>query len=196
MKRCFVKYNFRNTVNELELKWDIFRFDQLVVDAVKVRGWCSDGCPNYNRNGGCPPFSPTAEELLKNKNFILLTTKAYTKNINVCDKGAYIEELLSEYMNKLGYKIKDMYGVDFLCAGRCRGCSECSIDSGCSSPKRRQYCITGTGILLGDVIENLFEEKLQWFGRDHEPEYIMKIMGFISEKSSEFLKDELGRLII
>lgn len=185
-------YAYNNQSFMLEVQYDEFSYDDLTIETDKVRNWCKEGCPNFNSNGGCPPFSPTAEELLSKKAFILLTTKLSVSDIALTDsmeKSKLGEKLLCDFMDSLGYSIKDSYGIEFLNPGHCRGCKPCSISTGCKNPDRRVYSITGIGIMLGDVIEKLFDTKLQWFTKDSEPEYIVKIMGFISDhRTQELLK--------
>jgi len=189
---------YDNEKYPLEIKWDIFKYEDLILNIDQVRTWCKEGCNNYNNNGGCPPFSPTSEELLKDKEFILLTCKIKTsdlKGFSWEEKSSSIETILRSFMDSIGYKIKDLYDIDFLSPGYCRGCSTCSIHTKCAVPARRAYCITGTGMMLGDVFEKLFNEKLQWFKDGHEPEYTFKIMGFVSDKQSSILCNELFTLI-
>jgi len=182
----------------LEIKWDVFKYEDLVLNIDQVRTWCKEGCSNYNNNGGCPPFSPTAEDMLKDKEFILLTCKIDSSSVNGVtwqEKSSLIENILRSYMDALGYKVKDLYSIDFLSPGYCRGCNACTIHSKCSVPNRRTFCITGMGIMLGDVFEKLLHEKLQWSKNGSEPEYTFKIMAFISEKQSDLLSTELKNLL-
>jgi len=98
-------------------------------------------------------------------------------------------------MDSLGYKISDLYNIDFLNAGYCSACDICTIHSGCKNPEKRVYCITGSGIMLGNALESLFEEKLQWFAGGVEPDEVIKIMGFLSREESSFLVEELNNII-
>lgn len=182
-----IKYfNYEDKVYPLEIKWDLFNYNDLTLNIEQVRKWCSEGCPHYNNNGGCPPYSPTAEDLLKDKEFVLLTCKIETKDVKLDkldEKSKFIEKLLCDYMDSLGYKIKNSLCIDFLNPGHCRGCKECSIETGCKAPERRVYSITGMGIMLGDAIEKLFNTPLQWFTKDNEPQYVTKIMAFLGDGS-------------
>lgn len=187
MNQCEDIYKYNNKNYPLTFRWDTFEFQDLVVDVDKVRALCSDGCPNYNTNGGCPPFSPTVKELLLNKPFILLTAKVATKLIdieNLEEKSKYIDDLLCGALNHIGYTLKNSYQLDFLSPSHCRGCDVCTIKAGCSHPEKRVYSITGTGLMLSEVIENLFDEKLQWFSKDSEPEYIIKIMAIMRNENN------------
>ena len=197
MNLMIKNFKYKNQEYPLEIKWDIFKYEDLALNIAQVRTWCKEGCTNYNNNGGCPPFSPTAVELLKNKELILLTCKINTDSIKGESwevKNSLIENILRSFMDSLGYKIKDLYGIQFLSPGYCRGCNTCTIHSSCAMPARRSYCITGTGIMLGDVIERLFNEKLQWYKEGSEPKYTMKIMGFISDNQSDTLSDKLLKI--
>ncbi|MCB2290951.1 DUF2284 domain-containing protein [Clostridium sp. CS001] len=198
MHTALKHYLYDNDSYDLQIKWDSFDYKDLPINIDQVRGWCKEGCLNYNTNGGCPPFSPTASDLLKDKTFILLLCKIKTHQIPkiyVKDKIDLIQKILYSFMDSLGYKISDLYNIDYLNASHCIACDICTIHSGCKHPEKRVYCITGIGIMLGDVIENLFEEKLQWFTQGEEPSEVIKIMGFISGEKSSFLLEELSNII-
>jgi len=198
MNTALKNYLYENNSYDLEIKWDSFDYKDLPLNIDEVRGWCKEGCPNYNINGGCPPFSPTASELLKDKTFILLLCKIKTSQVEGSsskDKSDLIQKILCSFMGSLGYKISDLYNIDFLNAGHCDACDICTIHSGCKKPEKRVYCITGSGIMLGDAIEKLFEEKLQWFTGNEEPLQVIKIMGFLSGEKSSFLLEELNTLL-
>jgi predicted metal-binding protein len=203
LKRCRMhntlkNYLYDNNSYDLEIKWDSFNYKDLPLNIEQVRHWCKEGCPNYNTNGGCPPFSPTASDLLKDKSFILLVCKIKTCQVvvpSLKDKIDLTQKILCSFMESLGYTVSDLYNIDFLNAGHCTACDICTIHSGCKNPKKRIYCITGSGIMLGETIEKLFEEKLQWFTETEEPLHVIKIMGFLSGNKSSFLLDELNSII-
>jgi predicted metal-binding protein len=111
------------------------------------------------------------------------------------NKIELIQNILYTFMNSLGYKIYKQFNINFLNAGQCSGCDTCTIHSGCKNPEKRTYCITGSGVMLGDVIEKLFHEKLQWFAEGKQPNQIIKIMGFISEEKSGLLLNELSSML-
>lgn len=198
MHTALKNYLYDNNSYDLEIKWDAFDYEDLSLNIDQVRYWCKEGCANYNTNGGCPPFSPTASELLKDKRFILLICKIKTCEVTVSplkDKIDLIQNILYSFMNSLGYMILDKCNVDFLNAGHCVACDICTIHSGCKNPKKRKYCITGLGIMLGEVIEKLFEEKLQWFTESEEPNQVIKVMGFLSGEKSSLLLEELSSIL-
>ncbi|MGH4120231.1 DUF2284 domain-containing protein [Clostridium sp.] len=198
MQTTSKNYSYENNNYNLEIKYDSFNYSDLSLNIDKVRQWCKEGCTNYNTNGGCPPFSPIASDALKDKTFILLFCKIKTSQVDapsVQGKTDLIQKILYSFMNTLGYKVSDLYDIDFLNAGHCTACDICTIHSGCKNPKKRVYCITGLGIMLGDVIEKLFEEKLMWSTAGEEPLHIVKIMGFVSEGKSNFLLQKLKGII-
>ena len=198
MHTALKTYLYDNNYYDLKIKWDSFDYKDLPPNIAQVRDWCKEGCSNYNTNGGCPPFSPTASDLLKDKPFILLLCKIKTCEIsepNLNNKIDLIQNILYSYMDSLGYKISDLYNIDFLNAGYCSACDICTIHSGCKNPEKRVYCITGSGIMLGNALESLFEEKLQWFAGGVEPDEVIKIMGFLSREESSFLVEELNNII-
>lgn len=191
MNSLIKEIKYRENTYPVCLKWDIFNYKDLIIDAEKVRNWCKEGCPNYNKNGGCPPFSPSADEVFLNKTFILLTCKIETSRVNIGnpeEKLKLIDEILCTYMDEVGYRIKNMLTIDFLNPSHCRGCDVCSFKTGCKQPNRRVFSITGTGILLSDTIEKLFKEKLLWMKDGKEPPYIIKIMAFIDPRENEIEK--------
>lgn len=198
MNTVIEKHTYEKNSYDLEVKWDIFNYNDLTLNIHQVRQWCKEGCSNYNTSGGCPPFSPSADSLLKNKDFILLMCKIKTCQINTCsveNKIELIQNILYSFMDSLGYKIYKEYNIKFLNAGKCSGCNICTIHSDCKNPENRAYCITGLGIMLGDVIERLFHEKLQWYTGVKQPDQIIKIMGFISEEKSGLLLNALNSIL-
>jgi predicted metal-binding protein len=198
MKTALKNYVYENNNYNLEIKYDSFNYKELPVNIEKVRQWCKEGCSNYNTNGGCPPFSPTASDVLKDKTFILLFCKIKTSQVKASslqDKMDLIQKILYSFVNALGYKVSDLYNIEFLNAGQCTACDICTIHSGCKNPIKRVHCITGLGIMLGDTIEKLFEEKLVWCTGNEEPLQITKIMGFVSEGKSSFLLKKLSEII-
>lgn len=191
-------YSYEGRDYNIVSRWDVFVYEDLVLNIEQVRNWCREGCPNFDNNGGCPPFSPTADELLKGREFILLTSKVNVAELpygSADEKSKFVEKLLCSFMDELGYKIKEKTGTNFLNPGHCRGCEECTIASGCKNPERRVFSITGMGIMLGDVIEKLFGEKLQWFSKDSEPKHIIKIMGFYKDNEIKTLNSSINSLI-
>lgn len=192
-------FNYAGENYPVEVQWNKYSYKDLIIDIEKVRGWCKEGCTNYGHNGGCPPYSPAADELMSHEDFILLTAKLHTANVH-CDssdeKSKLMEKLLCNFMDSLGYKVKEEFGIDFLNPGHCRGCKPCTIETGCKAPEKRVYSITGVGIMLSNAIEDLFQTKLQWFTKDSEPEHVIKIMGFLSGDSSNKLLNELEFIIL
>jgi predicted metal-binding protein len=198
MNTALKNYFYDNKSYDLEIKWGSFEYKDLPLNIDQVRQWCKEGCSNYNTNGGCPPFSPRASDLLKDQTFILLACKIKTCQVaasSLNDKINLVQNILYSFLNSLGYKISDLYNVDFLNAGQCSACETCTIHTGCKNSEKRVYCITGSGIMLGEVMEKLFEEKLQWFKGNQEPLHVIKIMGFLSGKESSFLIQELSSII-
>lgn len=184
-------YFYRDKLYQVTVKWRCCSYDDLAVDIEKVRGFCRDGCPDYNKNGGCPPFSPAADEIFKNRDFILLLSKVAATAL-LEDSSMALDtghSMLSEYMDKIGYRLRETAGIEFLSPGLCRGCPECTISSGCKNPGRRVYSITGTGIMLGDTLETLFDEKLQWLSENYRPDYIIKVMAFLTANIDEFSRN-------
>jgi predicted metal-binding protein len=189
MQQLINTYTYNNQEYPLTLKWGSFKYDDLVLNIAQVRKWCEEGCPNFGNIGSCPPYSPTVDEILKDRDFTLLACKLYTKDVNVHppqEKSKLMDNIIISFMEELGYRGRELSGTDFLTPGKCRGCSECTIESGCKSPAKRVYDITGVGIMLGDTIKKLFHEELQWFKENEEPEYIFRIMAFLPNKNSEF----------
>lgn len=198
MHIAFKSYLYNNNSYDLEIKWDSFEYKDLPLNIDQVRLWCKEGCSNYNTNGGCPPFSPIASDLFKDEPFILLICKIKTCQVagsSAKDKFDLAQNIGYSFTDFLGHKVSDLYDIDFLSAGECNACDVCTIQSGCKNPKKRVYCITGSGILLGEVIENLFNEKLQWFTEKEEPLQAIKIMSFLSKGKNSFLLEKLESII-
>ncbi|MCX7903835.1 MAG: DUF2284 domain-containing protein [Caloramator sp.] len=178
----------------VEIKFGDFKYEDLVVDIERVRNYCREGCPNFGVNGGCPPFSPTADQLLKDKIFILAMGKIYTANYSK-DEFDEADKSLNRLLKSIGLFFKEKYGVEFLSPEHCTECDVCTIKTGCQKPDRRTISITGTGIMLSETIENLFGEKLEW-ANDMLPSKLIKIMCIISDKLTEKIIEELKNLSI
>ncbi|SEF70291.1 Predicted metal-binding protein [Caloramator fervidus] len=183
------KINIQFNNNFIELKFCEFKYDDLIIDVEKVRNLCKEGCPNYGINGGCPPFSPTADILLKNKKFILLIAKTKTKNFSK-ERFAKTDTTLNKFLKGIGKYFKQKYAVEFLSPEHCTECKNCTIKEGCQNKDKRTISITGTGIVLSEVIEKLFNEKLEW-AKEKSPEKLIKIMCIISDKFTEKILSDL-----
>ncbi len=166
---------------------------ELPQDIERIRQLCADGCPHYNRNGGCPPWSPTIEALGKEHDLTLLAVSAKASTERPM---ADMNDAIDDWMDKLGYAVLDSLGVSFLSAGPCRACQTCTIETGCKDPNRRVSSITGVGLLLSDILEHHFQQPLQWSKGDQQPEHLTKVMGFLHKPEQTKALDEFLRRYI
>lgn len=178
----------------VEIKFGEYKYEDLVIDIERVRNYCREGCPNFGVNGGCPPFSPTANQLLKDKNFILVIGKINTTDYTK-DEFKEADKTLNKLLKSIGLMFKEKYGIEFLSPEHCTECDVCTIHEGCKKSDKRTISITGTGIMLSETIENLFHEKLEW-ANEKPPCKLIKIMCIISDNLTEKILEEFKNLSI
>ena len=121
------------------------------INTVETGMWtllkCKYGCTGYAKSLGCPPHTPTADEMKKVLDCydigILLQTKEFENhNINeiVVDLEYFALEL--EFFKAFG-----------LGAGRCRRCEECNLKS-CINHKTHRPSMEACGIDVQSTARN------------------------------------------
>lgn len=147
---------------------------------------CQDGCNNYGRNGGCPPYAPNFANLRVDYPygviiFARLFTRYYPPKVlagNYYIRTNSVESMLSRLMTRIGHKAASTIGGIFLGTGHCSGCRKCAFKSGnteCVNPDKRIFSMESTGILVGDLVTQELDFSLQWWN-PKEPDYIPEFM--------------------
>lgn len=188
---CYVTHDHSKL--PVRVSWQSFAATSLPQDIKQVRQLCADGCPYYHRNGGCPPWSPTIEELGKEDYITLLVLSTDTVSNQAL---SVLNGIIDSWMDDLGYAVLDTLGIGFLSAGPCRACPSCSIETGCQRPSRRVSSVTGVGLLLSDILEHHFMQPLRWTGNGQQPKQLTKVMGFLHSVQETVALSEFLRLYV
>lgn len=158
------------------------------TDRPNTLAACRQGCPQYAKNGGCPPFSPDFTTLREGYPYgVIVFARIYTRDNPLPDDGfkthwGCVEKLLSHIMHQIGDTGKEHLGGVVLGTGECIGCHSCNFKSGsaiCTHPARRTFSMESTGILVGDLVEQQLGFQLQWWNHqepDRLPEYMTKVI--------------------
>jgi len=120
------------------------------IDTVETGMWtllkCKYGCTGYGKSLGCPPHTPTADEMRKVLDCynigILLQTKDDMKTINQIVVDLEYLALDLEFFKAFG-----------LGAGRCRRCEECNLEA-CINPKSHRPSMEACGIDVQSTARN------------------------------------------
>jgi predicted metal-binding protein len=177
------------------------------VDAEATIKACRNGCSLYGRNGGCPPFSKKFSKIRRN-HFLILYAKMLTefyppKVLNGCyyTRWVFVETFLTSLTNRIGKKLAFALDGYFLSSGYCCSCKpkRCSVKDGkpCRKPDARTYSLEATGILVTELMKDVFDIELQWWRPkepDYVPKYMLKVIGLTREK--DFNSDETKGAII
>lgn len=160
------------------------------IDLLATRQACQKGCNLYGRNGGCPPFAPSFTEVCEDNLLIVyakLLTQYYPEKIlngPFYPRWAFVETFMTTFTNSVGKSIaRDLNGY-FLSSGNCRSCrpKRCAVKEGknCRNLYTRTFSLESTGIVVTDLIKQLFNFDLQWWKRSelsYIPGYMVKVIG-------------------
>ncbi len=157
---------------------DFQRFERqmpygVIKTSPEVLASCED-CNGYDKNYACPPHSPRLEEYVGNCTEVLVisvklllapfsgdTPQARYHN---CFDGA--RELLLKELYKWREKGKLVGG-----SGPCIGCGNCTLPDGekeCCTPKKRVFSLEAMGVNVIDLLQDAFEQELEWAGEGGE----------------------------
>lgn len=187
----------------LEICYGFFPTKLVPVDKKSTIEACRTGCNLYGRNGGCPPFAPSFSKLSSN-NFLVLYAKMLTKDFPAkvlsgpyYSRWVFVETFMTALTNRIGKHLASELGAFFLSSGHCSSCrpKRCSIKEGnsCVKPDTKTYSLEATGVLVTELMENLFGLELQWW-KPREPHYIprymIKVIGLTRKKAFEAKETE------
>lgn len=188
-----MKFNYvaESTGNTLELEVEFKRVDpkslhQFLADPKDRNGLCTQGgkksCAKYNTRPCCPPNLKMFDEFPQKKYLYLIkVTTTLTDYCRYSEKTAESDRKNFLFMN-IGHVItrnvvnrtvNQFKGQGFRVGG-CLGCTY-HKDQRC---KKFMPPLEGTGLILDDVVQNVFGSEIEW-ATTGEPLELMTALGAI-----------------
>ena len=204
------KLDYKTTsgkIYPLEIGYAFFSSKLVLVDSIATIEACRNGCKLYGRNGGCPPFSPNFSKMSRS-HFLILYAKMLTKyyppkvlNGPYYTRWVFVETFMKALTKRIGKNLASTLDGYFFSSGHCDSCKpkRCAVKDGkpCRKPDARTYSLEATGILVTELMKNVFDIELLWW-RPKEPGYIpkymVKVIGLSREKA--FHAEETGKAIV
>lgn len=187
------------TKNEYVLDFEVklIKTSDLIYDPQKIRDYCKNGCNNFGKSGGCPPFSPLLEEIHNSSDNVWLIKalfdskykpeKVKTSN-NIAIHWKFQDVILARSLNTIAKTLKNNNYGTYLGTGYCLGCpgKKCSFKIGekiCRNPKNRTFSMESTGIDVVKTVKKVFNQNMYWYskGKINVP-YMIKCLAFFPNK--------------
>jgi len=142
----------------LEISNNLENIDAKIIniDTVETGMWtllkCKYGCTGFGKSLGCPPHTPTADEMKKVLNCYNMGILFQTK-----DDMKYINDVIID----LEYFALDLefYKAFGLGAGRCKRCEKCNLET-CINPKTHRPSMEACGIDVQTTAKNNGYDKM------------------------------------
>ena len=196
-----------NTIYTVQVNSVLLNSFNVYIDKDYTDKMCKEGCSLFEKNGGCPPYAPHINNILREKIIfisVLLDTKKFPKKVlksNYYIKWSFTEVLLTPLANKIGKNIKKELQGYFLASGQCIECKpqKCAVKQGydCQNKQNKTYSLEATGVLVNKVTENYMGMPLQWWDKKDtkkRPSYMMKVVGVTTNQDLE--DKDLNNLVI
>lgn len=160
----------------------------------EVLGYCSR-CKNHGKFWSCPPHSFDIQ------NYFQQFQYAYVIGVKVpLDKLFTKDEALTHYHKQkieLNERLQQLQSTltdaKVLVAGECWHCKKCVREEKqvCVSPEKLSYSLESLGIKISGILEQEFNDKLQW-QKDKMPESLYLVQAVLAkEKISQILLNEV-----
>ncbi|MBW2062367.1 MAG: hypothetical protein JRI95_12530 [Deltaproteobacteria bacterium] len=185
----------------VEVLFHVIQTSEIPYNRELTIAACRNGCRLYGRNGGCPPFAPDFRKIsLKRHMALVILAKLRTEHypIRVLQgpyyvRWVFIESTITRLLDKLGRETARTFSTIFLGSGHCLGCKnkKCTFKSGtqkCVNPTERIFSMEATGIIVTDLVEQLFGFPLHWWRPDepsHVPPYMCKVVCLLSRDRNQ-----------
>lgn len=211
MKKITCQYKtLSGSIYPLEVFAGYCVFSDIVYDPDYIRGLCKGGCSNYGVGGGCPPRAPLLENILGDKqSLLLICAKFYCEHKppkvreakNRAIHWKFQDAILARFMNDLGWRLTQPLEGFFLGTGYCMGCpgKKCNYKLGnnfCRNSKRRTFSMESTGINVVATVKNLFDEDFHWYTKSTpDIPYMMKCILFISDRQPKQVEEYLYKVL-
>jgi predicted metal-binding protein len=198
MERLKISYKTgKGNLYPIELGWTSVPSENIPYNKKLTDEACRIGCNLYNRNGGCPPFSPDFKKIIKNRKiatiiYVRLSTGEYPLKVlrgNYYIRWSFVEALLTPFLNKFEKIANLKEKIIFLSSGFCRKCrnKRCAVKDGndCRNPSERTFSLEATGVLVTDIAEKYLGFPLFWWDKNdciYIPPYMTKVVGLIGNQ--------------
>ena len=139
-----------NRLKELTRDFEDIEANLINIATVETGMWtllkCKYGCTNYNQSLGCPPFTPTANEMKE-------VLKSYSVGILIQTKDDML--VINDTLLDLEYLALELefFKAFALGAGRCRMCETCNLNH-CVHPKIHRPSMEACGIDVQTTAKN------------------------------------------
>lgn len=163
--------------------------DKLPINTHKTTALCKAGCKNYERNGGCPPFAPSCNEIIeKFRDSIIVYIKLLTEDYpptslssNHYIRWNFTESFMPRLLRNIIKPITELLAGISLSSGHCSSCRPCNLKLGnkiCLNPCNRTFSMEATGIDVSSLMATYSNSPIQWWKKDdplYIPEYQMRV---------------------
>ncbi len=161
----------------------------------EIFGHCK-GCPSYGKNWSCPPHNFTVME------YIEKYKTAYIVGVKVALEGFKQKEAAIDHYyecrrlaNRSLLKYEETLSASVaLLGGHCDICDSCTreVSAECNFPQKKRHSLESLGFKVSDIIEDLFDDKLQW-DKGKTPDSLYIVLGVLSNETLDL--SELRRAI-
>lgn len=175
LKHSTKKYEF--CIEQYHRKIDIGIVE---VNKVYFDGLCKDKCKNFKCKYSCPPFSPSFDfiKLQYDNAYVILykiNTLSYPRIYNTIRMINTVMKSLQRKKVDVISRFLDQKNQKYLILenGSCRLCKTCNVNyqQPCRHPSLARYSLESTGINVAKLVQDIFNFPLQWYSKEHFPDY-------------------------
>lgn len=156
---------------------------------------CKAGCPNYENNWSCPPYSKDYAALRKPYKYACLIALSTYMNqyADITDKESAIKTAsgtLKAAIEKLARHLeREWKGYALLC-GTCSLCESCQCKIGrtCRHPEQMRYSVEATHLDVGRLAKEKLNHPLLWHQNEKLAEYTTTIALVLTNVKLETLE--------
>ena len=162
----------------------------------EITGYCK-GCPRYEKNWSCPPHNFNVIDYIEQYKMayaigVKVSLAGFSKKADSMnyyyDCRRSINRRLLQYETEISYS-------KVLIGGHCDLCENCTraISLECNFPDKQRHSLESLGFKVSEIIEDLFDDKLQW-NKGKTPDNLYIVLGLLSKESLDL--DELRSAVI
>lgn len=145
----------------LSKEFDFNEFIEKYLDEPLVHSFCKS-CENYNLNYSCPVHCESLIEKYRNYKYITIFIYKDTYDQFVTHEDAYWNA--RNFIDKAIFDFEKETNSIGLIPGKCMLCNPClkTLDEPCPTPELIRHSLETIGFHVSNIIENEFDEKLEW----------------------------------